>query len=77
MAGPANLHQIRFLVSGLLGETEERIVGRVNEVADEVAAMQRKETMSRTVGRVARGACMWRGSGPCGRPAPRCRWPVK
>ena len=40
MAGPANLHQIRFLVSGLLGEAEERIVGRVNEVADEVAMQE-------------------------------------
>ena len=58
MAGPANLHQIRFLVSGLSGEAEEGIVGRpwVNEVADEVA-MQRKEAMSRTVGRAEGHAC--------------------
>ena len=53
MAGPANLHQIRFLVSGLLGEAEERIVGRVNDRL----AMQRKETMSRIEGRVEGHAC--------------------
>ena len=53
MAGPANLHQIRFLVSGLLGEAEERIVGRVNDRL----AMQRKETMSRIEGRAEGHAC--------------------
>ena len=40
MAGPANLHQIRFLGRGLL-----------EEMADEIAEL-RKETMSRIDGRV-------------------------
>ena len=65
MAGPANLHQIRVLVSGLLGDTERRIVGRVNEVADEVAEMQRKETRSKIDGRVV-GHGMWCGSDQAG-----------
>ena len=60
MAGPANLHQIRFLVSGLLGKMEGRMEMRVQGVAEEVAVM-RKETMSRIDGRVV-GHGMWCGS---------------
>ena len=59
MAGPANLHQIRFLVSGLLKETEGRMEVRVKEVSD-AAAVMRKELTSRIDGRVV-GHGMWCG----------------
>ena len=49
-----------------MGDTERRIVGKVNEVADEVAEMQRKETRSRTDSRVV-GHGMWCGSDQAGR----------
>ena len=61
MAGPANLHQIRYLVSGLLREMEERIEMRVQGVAEEVAEMRKESMRSRIDGRVV-GHGMWCGS---------------
>ena len=57
MAGPANLHQIRYLVSGLLREMEERIEMRVQGVAEEVAEMRKESMRSRIDGRVVGHAC--------------------
>ena len=65
MAGPANLHQIRFLVSGLLGEMEERMEMRVQGVAEEVAEMRKESTRSKIDGRVV-GHGMWCGSDQAG-----------
>ena len=46
MAGPANLHQIRFLLRSELGEqlgaVQERLEGRMGQLADELAD-KRKE----------------------------------
>ena len=65
MAGPANLHQIRYLVSGLLREMEERIEMRVQGVAEEVAEMRKESMRSRIDGRVV-GHGMWCGSDQAG-----------
>ena len=65
MAGPANLHQIRFLVSGLLREMEERMEMRVQGVAEEVAEMRKESMRSRIEGRVV-GHGMWCGSDQAG-----------
>ena len=65
MAGPANLHQIRYLVSGLLREMEERMEMRVQGVAEEVAEMRKESMRSRIEGRVV-GHGMWCGSDQAG-----------
>ena len=57
MAGPANLHQIRYLVSGLLREMEEIMGMRVQGVAEEVAEMRKESMRSRIDGRVVGHAC--------------------
>ena len=46
MAGPANLHQIRFLLRSELGEqlgaVQERLEGRMGQLADELADMRKE-----------------------------------